>query len=95
VGNVVRWGWPQHWIEVLAKRIVKIHVKEYNLEVAMNEGMRKGFDFPMGQGSIDWARVREELEKIGYRDWATAEVRGGGRQRLAEISEQMDRILDL
>jgi L-ribulose-5-phosphate 3-epimerase len=42
VGNVVRWGWPQHWIEVLGKRIVKIHVKEYNLQVAMNEGMRKG-----------------------------------------------------
>jgi len=95
VGNVVRWGWPQHWIEVLGKRIIKIHIKEYNLEVAMNEGMRKGFDFPLGQGSIDWARVREVLQKIGYRGWATAEVRGGGRQRLAEISEQMDQVLDL
>jgi len=56
VGNVVRWGWPQHWIEVLGERIVKIHVKEYNLQVAMNEGMQKGFAFPMGQGSINWDR---------------------------------------
>jgi hexulose-6-phosphate isomerase len=95
VGNVVRWGWPEHWIEVLAKRIVKIHIKEYNLDVAMNEGMRKGFDFPIGQGSINWARVREELKKIRYRGWATAEVKGGGRRRLAEISEQMDQVLDL
>ncbi len=95
VGNVVRWGWPQHWIEVLGKRIVKIHIKEYNLEVAMNEGMRKGFDFPIGHGSIDWARVREELKKINYRGWATAEVQGGGRRRLAEISEQMDQVLNL
>ncbi|TKJ35312.1 MAG: xylose isomerase [Planctomycetes bacterium B3_Pla] len=95
IGNVVRWGWPQHWIEVLGKRIVKVHIKEYNLTVAMNEGMRKGFAFPLGEGSIDWPRVREELKKIGYRGWATAEVGGGGRQRLAEISEQMDRVLDL
>jgi len=95
VGNVVRWGWPQHWIEVLGKRIVKIHIKEYKLKVAMSEGMGKGFDFPIGQGSIDWKRVRDELTKIGYRGWATAEVSGGNRERLAEISEQMDSVLDL
>lgn len=95
VGNVVRWGWPQHWIEVLGQRIVKIHIKEYNLKVAMNEGMVKGFAFPLGEGSIDWDRVREELTKIGYRGWATAEVTGGDRQRLAEISQQMDRVLGL
>jgi L-ribulose-5-phosphate 3-epimerase len=95
VGNVVRWGWPQHWIEVLAERIVKIHIKEYNLKVAMNEGMGKGFAFPLGQGSIEWDRVREELKKIGYRGWATAEVSGGGRERLAEISQQMDEVLKL
>ena len=95
VGNVVRWGWPQHWIEVLGKRIVKIHIKEYNLKVAMSEGMGKGFAFPIGQGSIDWKRVRAELTKIGYRGWATAEVSGGNRERLAEISQQMDRVLAL
>ncbi len=95
VGNVVRWGWPQHWIEVLGKRIVKIHIKEYNLKVAMSEGMGKGFAFPIGQGSVDWKRVREELTKIGYRGWATAEVSGGNRERLAEISQQMDRVLAL
>ena len=95
VGNVVRWGFPQHWIEVLAERTVKIHIKEYNLKVAMNEGMGKGFAVPIGQGSIDWKRVREELKKIGYRGWATAEVNGGDRRRLAEISQQMDRVLDL
>ena len=95
VGNVVRWGFPQHWIEVLAERIVKIHIKEYNLKVAMNEGMGKGFAVPIGQGSIDWKRVCEELKKIGYRGWATAEVNGGDRRRLAEISQQMDRVLNL
>ena len=95
IGNVVRWGWPQDWIEVLGKRIVKVHIKEYNLDVAMNEGMRKGFAFPLGKGSVDWPRVRQELEKIDYRGWATAEVSGGGLERLVELSQEMDRVLGL
>ncbi len=95
IGNVVRWGWPQHWIEVLGKRVVKIHIKEYDLNVAMKEGMSKGFNCPIGKGSIEWDRVRAELEKIDYRGWATAEVNGGDRKRLAEISEQMDQVLQL
>jgi len=95
VGNVMRWGVPQQWIEVLGKRIGKIHVKEYSLKTAMNQGMGKGFDFPMGQGDIQWDRVREELAKIPFRGWATAEVRGGDRQRLAEISAEMNKILGI
>ena len=95
VGNVMRWGVPQQWIEVLGKRIGKIHVKEYSLKTAMSQGMAKGFDFPMGQGDIQWNRVREELDKIQFRGWATAEVRGGDRQRLAEISAEMNGILGL
>lgn len=95
VGNVVRWGWPQHWIEVLGDRIGKIHIKEFDLKIAMNEGMRHAFGVPIGEGSIDWKRVREEFDKIGYRGWATAEVKGGDRQRLAEVSAQMDKVLDL
>ena len=95
VGNVMRWGVPHQWIEVLGKRIVKIHVKEYSLKTAMSQGMSKGFDFPMGQGDIQWNRVREELAKIQFHGWATAEVRGGDRQRLAEISAEITKILGL
>ena len=93
VGNVMRWGYPQHWIEVLGKRIDKIHIKEYSLKVAMKEGMIKGFDLPIGQGDINWTRVRDELKKIGFQGWATAEVSGGNREKLADISAQMDRVL--
>jgi L-ribulose-5-phosphate 3-epimerase len=93
VGNVMRWGYPQHWIEVLGDRIDKIHIKEYSLKIAMREGMSKGFDVPIGQGDINWAKVREELKRIGFRSWATAEVSGGDRQKLADISTQMDRVL--
>lgn len=93
VGNVMRWGVPEQWIEVLGKRIGKIHVKEFSLKTAMTEGMAKAFNFPMGQGDIKWKRVLEELKKIDFHTWATAEVRGGDRKRLAEISAEMDKIL--
>jgi hexulose-6-phosphate isomerase len=49
----------------------------------------------MGQGDIQWDRVCKELGKIPFRGWATAEVRGGDRQRLAEISAEMSKILVL
>ena len=93
IGNVMRWGWPQHWIEVLGPRIEKIHIKEFSLKIAMKDGMSKAFDMPIGQGDINWKRVREELAKIQFHGWATGEVRGGDRQRLAEISTQMDHVL--
>ncbi len=95
VGNVVRWGWPHNWVEVLGKRIVKLDIKEYNLDIAMNEGMRKGFGVPIGEGSVEWDKVRQELAKIDYSGWATAEVAGGDRNRLADVAAQMNKVLDL
>ncbi len=95
VGNVVRWGWPQHWLQVIGKRAKKLDIKEYDLNIAMNEGMRAGFRQPLGEGSIEWDKVRDELAKLDYQGWATAEVRGGDRERLAQIAAEMDRVLDL
>lgn len=95
VGNVLRWGWPQHWIEVLGSRIRKLDIKEFDLNVAQNQGLRQGFQTPLGEGSIDWPRVREELRKADFNGWATAEMPGGDRTRLADISARMDRVLDL
>jgi L-ribulose-5-phosphate 3-epimerase len=94
VGNVMRWGFPHHWIEVLGNRIDKIHLKEYSLKAAMSEGMSKGFDVPLGEGDIDWKRVRDQLKSIQFRSWATIEVRGGDRQALADMSARMDRVLN-
>jgi L-ribulose-5-phosphate 3-epimerase len=93
VGNVMRWGYPQHWIEVLGNRIDKIHIKEYSLKKAMAEGMAKGFDVPLGEGDIDWKRVRDQLRSIQFRSWATVEMRGGDRQALADMASRMDRVL--
>ncbi len=95
VGNVVRYGWPEHWIQVLGKRILKIDIKEYSRKKQTDEGIWKGFDVELLEGDCNWPEVNKALEKIGYSGWASAEVKGGGRERLAFISQKMDAIFGL
>jgi hexulose-6-phosphate isomerase len=94
VGNIIRYGWPEHWIRILSQRIGKLDIKEYSRKLADEQGTRKGFSAEIGDGEdgCDWPAVMAALKDIGYTGWATAEVRGGDRERLAEISERMDRI---
>ena len=87
VGNIVRYGWPEHWVQALGKRIVKLDIKGY--------GKAKEFGHGIGDGDVDWAAVRRELEAVDFRGWATAEVGGGGRDRLKDIASRMDRVLGL
>ena len=95
VGNNVRWGVPEHWIGVLGDRIGKLDIKEWDEKKHSQEGLRAGFSSELGDGTIDWAAVRLALRDIGYRGWATAEVPGGNRERLADISRRMDNVLGL
>lgn len=95
IGNMVRWGVAEHWAQILGKRSLKLDVKEYDLDRAMTEGMRKGFDKPLGEGSINWPAVRAELAKINYTGWAAAEVKAGDWDYLADVSKRMDKVLDL
>jgi len=94
VGNVVRFGWPDQWIRILGKRIAKLDIKEYSRAKQINEGLRKGFEVEIGEGDCDWPAVRKALNEIGYTSgWATAEVPGGDRNRIAEIAQRMNEVL--
>ena len=95
VGNVLRYGRPTHWIEALGKRILKIDMKEYSLEKMNIEGPWKGFDVELGEGDCDWAAVNKALSDIGYSGWASIEVPGGDRHRLADLKRRADRIAAL
>lgn len=95
VGNIVRYGWPEHWIEALGKRILKLDVKEYSRAKQQNEGIWKGFEVELMEGDCNWPEVNKALDKIGYEGWASAEVKGGGRERLSSISKSMDAIFGL
>ncbi len=93
VGNVVRYGWPEHWIRTLGPRLLKLDVKEYSRTKRDQEGLWKGFDVEIGDGDCDWPAVMSALAAIGYEGWATAEVAGGDAGRLREIADRMDRVL--
>jgi hexulose-6-phosphate isomerase len=95
IGNMMRWGVAEHWAQILGARSKKLDVKEYDLKKAMNEGMAKGFDVPLGEGSINWPAVRDELAKVGFTGWAAAEVKGGDWAYLTDVARRMDRVLDL
>ncbi len=93
VGNIVRYGWPEQWIKILGKRILKVDVKEYSRKKQQEEGIWKGFDVKIGDGDCNWPVVMDALEEAGYTGrWGSAEVPGGDRKRLLEISERMDKI---
>ncbi len=95
VGNVVRFGWPDQWIRILGKRIGKLDIKEYSRKKQRDEGLWKGFQVELGEGDCNWPEVRKALAEIAYTGWATAEVGGGDRDRLADIAQRMDKVLDL
>ncbi len=93
VGNVVRFGWPEHWIRILRHRIFKLDIKEYSRKLQNNEGLWKGFSAKLGEGSVDWTEVMKALREINYLGgWGSAEVAGGDLERLKDISRRMDRV---
>ncbi len=93
VGNIVNFGWPRHWIEALGTRIVKLDVKEYSRKRRDAEGLWKGFEAEIGEGDCDWPDTMKALDAVSYSGWASAEVAGGGRERLADVAARMDRVL--
>ncbi len=93
VGNVVHYGWPEQWIRILGRRILKLDIKGFSRKKADAEGKWAGFDVPIGEDDCNWPEVLRALDEIGYGSgWASAEVGGGGEQHLREVSARMDRI---
>ncbi len=93
IGNVVTFGWPEHWIRTLGPRIINVHVKEYSRKKRDEEGMGKGFGAELGEGDVDWPAVTKALTEIGYDGWKIAEVNGGGADRLKFLFERMSKLL--
>ena len=94
IGNVLRYGWPEHWIKTLNHRIMKLHIKEFSRELMNSSGLWEGFKVDLLKGDNDWPVVMKAVSDINHRGgWLTAEVSGGDRNHLKKISEQMDEII--
>ena len=94
IGNIARYGWPEHWVHALGKRIFKLDIKDYDSKKHMASGPRAGFDCEIGDGDINFAAVMKALDEVGYSGgWISAEVKGGDLARLTDIRERIQRVL--
>jgi L-ribulose-5-phosphate 3-epimerase len=93
VGNIVNYGWPEDWVLILGKRILRLDIKEFSRKKRDEEGLWKGFAAEIGDGDCDWPAVMKALAEVGYSGWACAEVGGGDEHRLADVLGRMRKVL--
>ncbi len=83
IGNVVIFGYPEQWIEILGERIVRVHAKDFR---------RRGYEFvPLLEGDVDWPRVMAALRAVGFDHYLTSEV-GGDEAAQRRTAEALERI---
>src|ERR1700693_3073298 len=87
VGNVAISGYPQDWIRVLGKRIVKLHIKDFKFEKNVASWVA------LKEGQIDWHAVHAALEEIQYKGTASVELPGGDGDYLKEVNRRFEQIL--
>jgi hexulose-6-phosphate isomerase len=95
IGNVGRYGNPEDWIPVLGKRILKLHIKEFNTKVLTPDNPGKGFGFKLMEGTNKWPAIMKALDDAGYEGWGISEQPGGQTAdpaAMKELSERMDKI---
>ena len=86
IGNVVIFGYPEQWINILGSRIKKIHLKDFK---------REGYQWPLlMEGDVNWSLVMKAIRDTGYDDFLISEV-GGDAEVHKNTSETIDKILEL
>ena len=88
VGNMLFYGFPQDWVRTLDKRIVRVHVKDFQLDRRQGQFAWKN----LGEGDVDWPEVRKALGDVGYEGWVTTEISGGDAAYLKDVVGRLDRI---
>lgn len=68
VGNIVAYGYPEQWIEILGKRIKAVHIKDFKTAVGNINGFTE-----ILQGDVAWPEVMRAFCKIEYEGYLTVE----------------------
>lgn len=91
VGNILLYGFPQHWIRSLGSKIKKVHVK----------GFRNGsraFTNSLLDNDVNWAEVMKSFKAIGYKDYVTVELSPYptlAEQMVYDTSNHLDKIFGM
>jgi hexulose-6-phosphate isomerase len=89
IGNHWKYGQPRAWLNAFGRRAVKLDVKGFS------RAMNKFVDITSPEDDVPWGEVQKGLAEIGFTGWTTAEVGGGGLQRLTSVREQMQKAFGL
>lgn len=89
IGNHWKYGQPREWLKAFGRRAVKLDVKGFSRK-------KKQFvDITSEADDLPWDEVRKGLEEINFTGWTTAEVGGGGLERLTLVRQQMQKAFGL
>lgn len=80
IGNMQKFAPADEWIKVLGSRTVKLDIKDW--------GIKPGF-CRLGEGDVNWDKVRDELKKIGFTGWATREGRDKSLEDTSALIDQL------
>lgn len=89
IGNHWKYGQPREWLNAFGRRAVKLDVKGFS------RANNKFVDITSPEDDLPWGEVQKGLEEIGFTGWTTAEVGGGGLERLTTVRTQMQKAFGL
>jgi len=93
-GNILVYGWPEQWINILGNSIGRIHIKEFSKQVADSKGRWEGFGTPLAEGDVDWKKVMEAARKHYNGIWLTTEQGPAGTpEELKDLRIRLDKII--
>lgn len=95
-GNILVYGWPEHWIPTLGSLIGRIHIKEFSRQKADKEGRWAGFNAKLTEGDVRWKEVMATIRHHYTGGWLTTE-QGSSKtaEELKDLSKRLDDILAL
>ena len=87
VGNVQFYGYPEHWIRSLGKRIVKVHFKDFRYRRGQTQFVN------LLDGDLNWPAIYDSLVAIGYKGPISLEISGGDLTYLTDVDKRFEAIL--
>ncbi|MBC7820390.1 MAG: sugar phosphate isomerase/epimerase [Planctomycetaceae bacterium] len=93
-GNIALFQYPEHWVNILGKRIKNVHLKEFT---------KKGTDHslesfrPLLDGTTNWPALLDAFDATGYRGYLTFEYfhpyQFHPEALIAQTGDSLDRLL--
>lgn len=100
IGNHGRLGPPERWVQVLGKRILKIHVKEFTAAPPPSDPAAKAkagaaVRPKLLEGANNWPAIMAALDAAGYSGWGISEQpanQAADAESARDLAQRMDKI---